>query len=79
MDCRIFLIAPTELLQIIWDLVVLAFFFLLRIGEYTPSKDPRRTIPLHKKDVRLWLNNQFISHDVPLVELLAADAVTPCL
>jgi integrase len=58
---------------------VLAFFFLLRVGEYTPSKTPRRTIPLRKKDVRLWRNNQLISHDAPLAELLAADAVTLCL
>jgi hypothetical protein len=74
-----FLIAPTKRLKIIGDLVVLAFLILLRVGEYTPSKDPRRTIPLRKKDVRLWLNHQLISHDAPLVELLAADAVTLCL
>jgi hypothetical protein len=38
------------------DMVVVAFFYLLRIGEYTsPSNThPKRTIPLQKCDVQLW-------------------------
>jgi hypothetical protein len=74
-----FLIAASKRLQMIGDLVVLAFFLLLRVGEYTPSNDPRLTIPLRKKDVRLWRGLQLIPHDAPLAELLTADAVTLCL
>jgi hypothetical protein len=74
-----FLRASITRMRIIGDLIVLAFFFLLRVGEYTPSRGPRRTVPLRKQDVRLWLNQQLISNDAPLEELLQADAVTLCL
>jgi hypothetical protein len=74
-----FLIALTKRQQIFGDLVVLTFFLLLRVGEETPSKDPRRTLPLRKTDVRLWLNYRLISRDDPLAELLRADVVTLCL
>jgi hypothetical protein len=61
------------------QLVVLAFFFLLRVGEYTRSKEKRRTIPLRKQDIRLWRSGTILPNDAPLDVLLTADAVTICL
>ena len=60
-------------------LIVLAFFFLLRVGEYTKSTEKRQTIPLRKQDVRLWRGGFIIPNDSPLAVLLTADAVTLCL
>jgi hypothetical protein len=60
-------------------LIVLAFFFLLRVGKYTPSREKRRTIPLRKKDVQLWQAGMIIPNDSPLAVLTTADAVTICL
>ena len=38
--------------EVVADLVVVAFFYLLRVGEYTASRrrQPKRTIPLQKCD-----------------------------
>jgi len=66
-------------MRTIGDLVVLAFFFLLRVGEYTKSSDPRLTVPLRRQDIKLWRNNMILPHTLPLLELLQADAVTICL
>lgn len=63
-------------MRTIGDLVVLAFFFLLRVGEYTTSSDPRQTVPLRRQDIKLWRNKTLLSHTLPLHELLQADAVT---
>jgi hypothetical protein len=60
-------------------LIVLAFFFLLRVGEYTPSREKRRTIPLRKKDIRLWRAGTILPNDSPLDVLISADSVTICL
>jgi hypothetical protein len=61
------------------NLIVLAFFFLLRVGEYTPSREKRRTVPLRKKDIRLWRTGTILPNDSPLAVLATADAVTICL
>ena len=66
----------TARMRTIGDLVVLAFFFLLRVGEYTQSPEPRQTTPLRRQDVKLWRNNQVLDHTLPLAELLQADAVS---
>jgi integrase len=60
------------------DLITAAFYFLLRVGEYTmPSKNRRtRTVQFRCQDVRLWRNRQLIPHDAPLAQLLLADSVT---
>jgi len=71
--------ATSKRLRIAADLIVLAFFFLLRVGEYTPSRQPRQTVPLRKADIRLWRRGRVLDHRLPLPELLAADAVTLCL
>jgi hypothetical protein len=54
----------------------MAYFFLLRVGEYTPSSEPRQTIPVRRKDVKLWKNGRQLPHSSPLAVLLTADAVT---
>ena len=62
------------------DLIIIAFFFLLRISEYTPkSKANQRTIPLQKKDFQLWKGPDPISRQAPLDVMLTADAVSICL
>jgi len=66
-------------LRITAHLIVMAFFFLLRVGEYTPSSDTRQTIPLRKKDIRLWHGDTVLDNDADLMTLLTADAVTICL
>ena len=71
--------APLRRLQVVAHLIVLAFFFLLRVGEYTPSSKERRTIPLRGKDVKLWHNGLLLSHTSSLDILLTADAVSICL
>ena len=66
----------TARMRTIGDLIVLAFFFLLRVGEYTRSSDPRLTVPLRRQDIKLWRNKSLLSHTLPLQELEQADAVT---
>jgi len=63
-------------MRTIGDLVVLAFFFLLRVGEYTTSTESRQTVPLRRQDIKLWRNQTLLPHTLPLQELMAADAVT---
>jgi len=63
-------------------LIVLAYFFLLRVGEYTPTRNTsrkKRTIPLRKGDVTLLRNNQPMDREAPLAELLTATGCTICL
>jgi hypothetical protein len=60
-------------------LIVVAYFFLLRVGEYTPSTDrkrKKRTIPLRKKDVKLFRNGLMLSPESDLAVLLAADSAS---
>jgi len=63
-------------MRTIGHLVVLAFFFLLRVGEYTKSPEPRQTVPLRRQDIKLWHNNIVLPHTTPLEHLLQADAVS---
>ena len=57
---------------------MVAFFYLLRVGEYTVSRNSRRkrTIPLRKGDVRLWHKGKLLDHESPLPTLLLADSAT---
>ena len=66
-------------LQIVGHLIVMAYFFLLRVGEYTPSSEPRQTVPLRLKDVKLWKNGRRLPNNAALNVLLQADAVSICL
>jgi hypothetical protein len=63
------------------DLVIIAFFYLLQVGEYTTSakKKPKRTIALRDQDVRLWQKGQLIPHSASLDLLLTVDSATICI
>jgi hypothetical protein len=56
--------------------VVVAFFYLLRVDEYTaPQKSrPKRTIPLQKCNVRLWRKSPLLDQESGLPNLLLADS-----
>jgi hypothetical protein len=71
--------SPVKRISLTAHLVVFAFFFLLRVGEYTFSRETRQTIPLRKQDIRLWRNGYIIPNDSSHDVLLTADAVTICL
>jgi hypothetical protein len=68
--------------QALADLVVLAFFFLLRVGEYTPPGTRRtRTTQIRRKDMQFWSKrpNGVLDRMSPMstaADLLTADAVT---
>jgi hypothetical protein len=68
--------------QALADLVVLAFFFLLLVGEYTPSGTRvTRTTQIRRKDLQFWRKRPTglmdrISPLATLADLLAADSVT---
>jgi hypothetical protein len=68
--------AATKRMRIVGDLIVLAFFFLLRVGEYTKSSGERRTVPLRRQDIRFWQDTQLVPHDAPPESLLTATGVT---
>jgi hypothetical protein len=71
----------TSHLSAVANLAIIAFFYLLRVGEYTSPATPRekRTIPLRKCDVRLWRKGQVLSHSAGLEALLRADSATICI
>jgi hypothetical protein len=72
----------TAHLSAVADLVIIAFFYLLRVGEYTSPANPRKkqTIPLRDCDIRLWNNaGHLISHSAGLKMLLQADSATICI
>ena len=62
------------------DLVIIAFFYLLRVGEYTVSsrkdRKKKRTVPLRTKDVTLWKGDRPLAHSAPLATLLMATSAT---
>ena len=70
--------SPNPRLRTVANLVVVAFFFLLRVGEYTRSTDKRakQTIPIRRQDVKLWRAGKLLDHRLPFEELIKADAVT---
>jgi len=72
----------TAHLSTVTDLVIIAFFYLLRVGEYTSSATPRKkqTIPLRDCDIRQWnCAGHLISHSAGLEMLLQADSATICI
>jgi integrase len=68
--------------QALADLVMLAFFFLLRVGEYTPSGTrTTRTTQIRRKDMQFWHKRpnglmDRLSPLATLADLLEADSVT---
>jgi hypothetical protein len=50
------------------DMIILAFFFLLRPGEYTGT--PSDTTPFLLQDVQLWIGQQrFLATTIPITDL----------
>jgi len=68
----------SQVAQATGDLIAIAFYFLLRVGEYTmPGANRRtRTVQFRCQDVHFWKNRTLISHDGTLEQLLEADSVT---
>ncbi len=58
--------------------MVVAFFYLLWVGEYTTlaSKQEKRTIPLQKCDVRMWKDGKLLDHGLGRDALLEANSAT---
>ena len=71
----------TEHQHAVADLVTIAFFYLLRVGEYTAPacSRTRRTIPLRKCDIRLWQKGVLLHHSAGINTLLSADSATICI
>jgi hypothetical protein len=67
----------TPLARAISDLLTLAFFFLLRPGEYTmpTSRTRTRTVQFRRQDVRFFKNGSILPHSSSLDTLRDADAV----
>jgi hypothetical protein len=59
------------------DLLTIAFFFLLRPGEYTmpTARSKTRTVQFRRQDIRFFRNGLILPHSAPLIDLRAADAV----
>jgi hypothetical protein len=69
-------------LSAVADLVIIAFFYLLGVREYTSPANPqkKRTVPLQDCDIRLWTGDgHLISHSAGLDALLQADSATVCI
>ncbi len=61
------------------DMVVITFFYLIRVGEYTipaRARGTKRTVPLRKCDVQLWHRGVLLDHNAGLNVLLQADSAT---
>jgi len=71
----------TPHLDAVTDLVTIAFFYLLRVGEYTCPGTPRdkRTIPIRSCDVRLLRHGELLPHAATLATLITADSATICI
>ena len=63
------------------DLIIIAFFYLLRVGEYTSPTKPRdkQTIALRDCNVRLWKDGNLLPHSAGWETLLSADSATICI
>ncbi len=69
-------------LSAVADLVIIAFFYLLWVGEYTSPDNPqkKRTIPLWGCNIRLWMHDgHLISYSAGLDVLLQAESATVCI
>ncbi len=71
----------TPHLDAVTDLVIIAFFYLLQVGEYTSPHRAwtKKTIPLRDCDIRLWYQEEIIPHSAGLRALLQADSATICI
>jgi hypothetical protein len=56
------------------DTIVIAFYFLLRVGEYTAPRQAAniRTTPIRGGDIRLWAHHTQLAPTLPITVLLQA-------
>jgi hypothetical protein len=77
---KVYRTSPILQHRITSELVDFAYFFLLRVGEYTPTTPCRGqhkcTVPLRKGDITFWHQTRVIPMDSPLERLLQADGAT---
>ena len=75
----------TNKLRAIADLIIIAFYFLLRVGEYTRPRTTKvngkeqratRTQQFQVDNVGFFKNGIVVPRNAPLADLLAADSVT---
>ena len=66
---------------VVADLATIAFFFLLRVGEYTmPARNRRtRTVQFRVKDVKFYRHGLIVPNTSSLQALMAADGVALCI
>ena len=66
---------------VVADLATIAFFFLLRVGEYTmPARSRRtRTVQFRVQDVKFYRNGLIVPNTSSLQALMAADGVALCI
>ncbi len=59
-------------------MVVMAFVYLLWVGEYTTSlrEHEKRTVPLRKCDLQLWKDSNLLDYELELKALLMANSAT---
>ena len=78
----------TSKLQAVGDMSVVAFYCLLRVGEYTyrtkrrdrkKQRNQTRTVQFRVGDVAFRRNNQVLSNKSSLATLLSADEATLCI
>jgi hypothetical protein len=68
-------VTATSYIQAVADMICLAFFFLLRPGEYTGT--PSDTTPFCLQDVQCWVGQQrFLATTIPLDDLQRITFVT---
>ena len=62
----------TEKQKAVGDLALIAFYYLLRVGEYTSSGRTTTTLTqaFRLRDVTFWENNTILDHSLPLDALL---------
>ena len=82
---RIGLTSTSPIQQAIGDLSVIAFFYLLRVGEYTKptfvkgskkTKRATRTVQFRIQDIGFFKNNKILSRNRTLKEIITADSCT---
>lgn len=66
----------TERQLAIANLIVIAFFFLCRPGEYVPLQEETRSTPFRMCDTTFYAGAQCLTHAAPLNDLNSADYVT---
>ena len=64
-------IASQEKQRTTCDLCIIAFFYLLRVGEYTYTKPSqrKRTVPFRVRDITFWHHHTILPHSCSLEDL----------